>query len=215
VLNLLLRRMFLLTVALALCAPGLLADTFGPRTNPSRARLGGVFTGSHAVPADDHGTQTKAQGNQESQLAESKGSDADETSGDKDKKDQGSDYMTAAFLSTQMIGIDQSTAFGRLQTGLLNYALWGLFYHQPIFNHFGASQQSTAMQYLAKAKAAIASHDVDYSNASIWTRPKDTPDTSGTVRVPEPSVGSLVAFDALALAILGLFLRRRRIRLID
>jgi hypothetical protein len=128
-----------------------------------------------------------------------------------DVSKQQADYMTAAFLAVQMVAVNQSTAAGKLQASLLNYALWNLFYDGAI-NVLTAPQQAGALAYLTAAQTATTYHTVDmYSHVSIWT---PTPNSAAqefiSVRVPEAGTIDLLAFNALALVACGWFVRRRR-----
>lgn len=228
--NSLRKRMCQLAVALVLCAPAVLADTLTlTGVNPSGANLGGVFTGPYlatinGVPnilviCDDFQTHTSL--NQQLTVTETKVSDLTGSTAnqvvkfDRDSADeQQADYMTAAFLATQMIGVDQSTAAGRLQASLLNYAIWNLFYDGAL-NGLTASQQTISLGYLAAAETATGSHTVDmYSQVSIWTpSPNSAAQEFISIRVPEPSMVELLAFNAIVLVALGWFVRRRGVSL--
>jgi hypothetical protein len=93
---------------------------------------------------------------------------------------QKANYMTAAYLAIQLVGVDQSTAMGRLQGSLLNYAIWYLFYDKAL-DGLTASQKTTAQGYLNGAKTATGSHNVAmYSQVSIWTpQTRDLPQWFG------------------------------------
>ena len=228
-LNLLLKRMCLVAVALVLCAPAVLAETFMlTGVNPSGANLGGVYTGPYVatingvtgiqVICDDFQTNTYL--NQpltatETNVSELTGPDANgvvKFDRDDSAKQQ-TDYMTAAYLAIQLIAMDQSTVMGRLQASLLNYAIWYLFYDQSL-NGLTGAQQATAQQYLADAQNATQSHNVAmYANVSIWTpSPNEAAQEFISVRVPEPSVLGLLASNAFVLLLFGLFLRRRGVK---
>ena len=161
--NSLLKRMCTLAMALVLYAPVALADTLTlTDVNPSGAHLGGVYTGPYVatingvsdilVICDDFQTHTSL--NQLVYVTETSVSDLIGPTAnqivkfDRDNAaEQQADYMTAAFLATQMIGVDQSTSAGRLQASLLNYALWSLFYDGAL-NALSGSQQTAALGYL-------------------------------------------------------------------
>jgi hypothetical protein len=226
----LLKRMCLLAMALVLCAPAVFADTLTVTgVNPSGANLGGVYTGPYVatingvsnilVICDDFQTHTSL--NQQFTVTETRVSDLTGPDANQvvkfdrdDASDQQADYMTAAYLATQMIAVDQSTLAGRLQASLMNFAIWSLFDGSAL-NVLTATQQTAAMGYLTLAQNATSSFTVDmYSNVSIWT---PTPNSAAqefiSVRVPEPSIAGLLAFNAIFLGALGWFLRRRGIRL--
>jgi hypothetical protein len=236
-LNSLLKRICLMAMALALGAPAVLADTLTlTGVNPAGTNLGGVYTGPYVatingvsdimVICDDFQTHTSL--NQlltvtETKVSDLTGPDPNQVvKFDRDSaSDQQADYMTAAYLATQMIAVDQSTMAGRLQASLLNYAIWFLFYDQAL-NGLTGSQQTTAMGFLTDAQTVTSSYTVDmYSNVSIWT---PTPNSAAqefisvrlpnnVVRVPEPSMSELLAFNAIVLGALGWFLRRRGVQL--
>jgi hypothetical protein len=223
------KRMCLLLLALVLCASGAFADTFVlTAVNPSGANLGGVYTGPYVatingvtgiqVICDDFQTNTYL--NQTLTVTETKVSDLTGPSAnqvvkfDKSNADkQQADYMTAAYLAIQLVGVDQSTAMGRLQGSLLNYALWYLFYDQAL-NNLTNDQKTTAQGYLASAQSATTGQSVGtYSHVSIWTpTPNGAAQEFISVRVPEASVAGFLGFNAFVLAVVGLFLRRRGFR---
>jgi hypothetical protein len=213
-------------MALALCAPAVFADTLTlTGVNPSGANLGGYYTGPYVatingvsnilVICDDFQTHTPL--NQmltvtETKVSDLTGIDANQIVkfGRDSAADQQADYMTAAYLATQLIGVNQSTSAGRLQASLLNYAIWNLFYEGAL-NSLTASQQSVALAYLADAALATSFHTVDkYSNVSIWTpSPNAAAQEFLSIRVPEPSLIELLAFNAVVLVALGWLVRRR------
>jgi len=187
VVNFLIRRICQVTLALVVCLPALLlADTFSlPGGQPFGAKA--VFKGSKvsnpamtSIQAIVHEFRTTSQRSQPQYAAEIKVSGhtvrrAKRVLKFERSQNHPNNYMTAAYLAIQMIGIDRSTAFGRSQAGVLNNALWGRV--RPDVN--------------------------------IW-KPKPKAPRDPNVRVPEPSLASLLAFHALVLTILGLVLRRRR-----
>lgn len=224
--NFLQKRMCVLAMALVVCAPAVVADTLTlTGVNPSGANLGGVYTGPYVatingvsgilVICDDFQTHTSL--NQPLTVTQTLVSDLTGPAANTvvkfdrtDASQQQADYMAAAFLAIQMVAVDQSTAAGRLQASLLNYALWNLFYDGAI-NALTGSQQVGALAYLTAAETATSFHTVDmYSHVSIWT---PTPNSAAqefiSVRVPEPGTIDLLAFNALALVALGWFVRRR------
>lgn len=227
-----LKRISTLAIALVLGAPAVFADTLTlTGVNPSGAHLGGVYTGPYVatingvsgilVICDDFQTHTSL--NQQVYVTETQVSDLTGPTANQVVKfdrnnaaDQQADYMTAAFLAVQMMGVDQSTSAGRLQASLLNYAIWNLFYDGAL-NALTGSQQTTALGYLAYAETATDFHTVDmYSHVSIWT---PTPNSAAqefiSVKVPEPSMVGLLAFNALVLVALGWFARRRGIKFVN
>lgn len=221
--------MCLLVLALVLCAPAAVADTFTlTGVNPSGANLGGVYTGPYVatingvtgiqVICDDFQTNTSL--NQALTVTETKVSDLTGEAVNqvvKFNKDSASNqqanYMTAAYLAIQLIGIDQSTAMGRLQGSLLNYAIWYLFYDKALDN-LTPDQKTSAQAYLSGAQTATSSHGVGmYSQVSIWTpTPNGASQEFISVRVPEATVVEFLGFNALVLALVGLFLHRRGFR---
>jgi hypothetical protein len=230
VVNSLRNRMCMVAVALVLCAPAALADSLTlTGVNPSGANLGGVYTGPYVatingvsnilVICDDFQTHTSL--NELLTVTETKVSDltgpgANQTvKFDRDSaSNQQADYMTAAYLAMQMVAVDQSTAAGQLQASLLNYALWNLFYDGAINALSDPQNKQDAMDFLTAAQTATQGYTVDmYSNVSIWTpSPNGSAQEFISVRVPEPSMAGLLAFNALVLGTLGWFLRRRGIR---
>ena len=219
-------------MALVLCLPALLADTLTVTSvNPSGAHLGGVYTGPYVgtingvagieIICDDYQTSTSLNTQfyvTETKVSELTGPDPNQVvKFNRDNyAEQQSNYMTAAYLAIQLIGVDQSTAAGRLQASLLNYAIWGIFYADAL-NSLTTSQKSAAEAYLVDAQSAVSFQTVDkYSSVSIWT---PTPNSAAqeflSVRVPEPSTIGVLAGHAFVLVILGLFLRRRGFRLTD
>lgn len=226
--NLLLKRMCLLAMALVICAPAVVADTLTlTGVNPSGASLGGVYTGPYVatingvsgilVICDDFQTHTSL--NQTLTVTQTLVSDLTGPAANSvvkfdrtDSSQQQADYMTAAYLAIQMVAVDQSTIAGRLQASLLNYALWNLFYDGAV-NALTATQKAGALAYLAAAETATSFHTVDmYSNVSIWTpTPNGAAQEFISVRVPEPGTIDLLAFNGLALVGLGWLVRRRRV----
>lgn len=224
------KRICLLAVAVAVCAPGLFADTLTlTGVNPSGANLGGVYTGPYVatingvsnilVICDDFQTHTAL--NQQFTVTETLVSDLTGSTANQvvkfdrdDAAQQQADYMTAAYLAIQLLGVNQSTAAGRLQASLINYAIWNLFYDGAI-NALTSSQKTSVLGYLSAAESATLGHTVDmYSNVSVWT---PTPNSAAqefiSVRVPEPAFVDLLGFYAIAVVALGWFARRRGIGL--
>lgn len=223
--NFLMRRTCQLTVALVLCTPALLADTFrlpngvsafGENpvfSRPSRSTIHGVI-GIQAIVTEYQATSHRSQ---PVQAAEIKVSGRRTTSSairvvkfdHHSHQDRQIDYLAAVALAIQMIGIDRSTAFGRSQAGVVNNALWSLF-TRPASQQY-ASRHNNGPRYLAKADSGKGHHGSRIP-PNVWRpSPKDPPrDPKPPVRVPEASMASLLAFNGLVLAILGLCLRRRR-----
>lgn len=224
--NFLMRQMFQLSVALVLCAPALLADTFQLAggaspfgdspvfSRPNKATTAGV-TGIQAIVNE---FRTTAPQNQPPYAADIRASRTRLSAKQVVKfeftgQDRHTDYMVAAFLAIQMIGIDRSTAFGRSQTGVLNNALWGLFY-RPAVNHHGFIPHNSGPRYLAQAQPGRGYQSVP--NVNIWRpSPKDPPREPKPVRVPEPSLAWQLAFEALVLTVVGLCLRRRGVGFVN
>jgi hypothetical protein len=221
--------MCLLAFALVFSAPAVFADTFTlTGVNPSGANLGGVYTGPYVatingvtgiqVICDDFQTNTtigKTVTVTETKVSDLTGSAANQVVkfNKSDASTQQANYMTAAYLAIQLVGIDQSTALGRLQGSLLNYAIWYLFYDKALDN-LTTSQKTTAQAYLSGAQTATSSHGVAmYSQVSIWTpNPYGASQEFISVRVPEATVAEFLGFNALVLVLVGLFLRRRGFR---
>jgi hypothetical protein len=221
-----LKRICLLGVALAVWAPGVFADTLTlTGVNPSGANLGGVYTGPYVatvngvsnimVICDDFQTHTPL--NQQFTVTETLVSELTGPTANQVVKfdrnnaaEQQADYMTAAYLAIQLIGVNQSTSTGRLQASLINYAIWNLFYDGAI-NGLTSTQKTGVLGYLTAAEAATFGHTVDmYSNVSIWTpTPNGAAQEFLSVRVPEPAFADLLAFYAVAVIALGWLARRR------
>jgi hypothetical protein len=223
-------RLCKLALALCLCVPALFADTLTlTGVNPSGANLGGVYTGPYVatvngianilVICDDYQTHTSL--NQlltvtETSVADLTGPTAnqivkfDRTSA----ANQQADYMTAAYLATQLVAVNQSTSAGRLQASLLNYAIWNLFYSGAV-NSLNASQQTIALSYLADARSATSSFTVDmFSNVSIWTpTPNGAAQEFLSVRVPEAAAIEVLAFHGIVVMAFAWFARRRGVKL--
>ena len=205
--NFVMKRMCQATMALVICVPALTADTF---RNSSRVdyRSSGIrkivseYQSTFDQNQPRYATSTKATGRSNRVVKIDHGN----------SPERQNIYLAAAFLAIQMIGIDSSTDFGKSQAGVLNDALWSLVY-RPASNNQGPTQRNGATQYQAQARAARGHRSIPSIN--IWKpRPKDTP-RDPKVRVPEPSFASLLAFDALILAVLGLCLRRRGVGLVN
>jgi hypothetical protein len=111
-------------------------------------------------------------------------------------------YRAAAYLAIQMIGVDRSTHFGRSQATVVTKAIWGL-----VSRHSGTPAHSNGPTYYAQFRSP---HRIP--NINIW-KPKPKEPRDPNVRVPEPSIVSLLAFNALVLAAFGYFLRRRGVGL--
>jgi hypothetical protein len=217
-------------MALTLCVPAMFADTLTlTGVNPSGANLGGAYTGPYVatlngvtsilVICDDFQTHTSLNellNVTETSVSDLTGPDANQVvKFDRDNAlGQQADYMTAAYLATQLVGVDQSTSAGRLQASLLNYALWSLFYGDAV-NSLNASQQTIALSYLADAQTATSFYTVDmFSNVSIWTpTPNGAAQEFLSVRVPEPSLIEMLAFNAVVLIAFAWFARRRGVNL--
>jgi len=215
-----------LGMALVAIAPPAIADTFTlTNVNPSGANLGGVYTGPYVatingvpniqVICDDFATTTYL--NQTLNVTETRVSELASPSPNQTVKftradgvQQQNNYMTAAYLAIQMIGVDQSSAAGQMQAGLLNYAIWGLF-TPSAFTRLNLLEQAAAMQYLADAQAAIVGQTVGmYANVSIWTpNPNGAAQEFLSVTVTEPAAAAMLLFNLLAVLGFGLFVRRR------
>jgi hypothetical protein len=113
-----------------------------------------------------------------------------------------------ASLSAQLVGVDQSTSFGRSQSDAVNSALWNLIL-RPGSSYRGASAHASGPRY---APQKSGKGPFGMVGLNIWKSERKGP-RGGSVRVPESSLGSLLVFHAVALALVGFCLRRRRIGL--
>ena len=213
-------------VAVLCLAPLASADTM-TLTGVAGASLGGVYTGPYyatingqtgiAVICDDFSTESFL--GRTVNVTETRVSDlASPTPNTTVKFFQGDgaaqeqNYMAAAYLAVQLIGVDQSTSAGRTLGSLLNYAIWGLF-DGTAYSSLSGSQQALAEGYAATALGAVSSLTVaSFSNVSILT-PNPASDSQEflLVRTPESSAPVLLAFNMLALLGLTVVLRRRMV----
>lgn len=207
--NVVLKRFFQVAVVLAVSVPVLTADTFDhSRSNASRLSRSGSLqsivreyqaTARRNQPDYASKKVTKRSSRRSNYVVQFDGRSSRETH---------NLYLAAAYLAVQMIGIDRSTDFGKSQANALNNALWSLVY-RPSSSNFAPKKQEP--QYRAQASRGHRS----IPGFNIWKpKPKDTP-RDPNVRVPEPSFVSALAFNALALALLGFCLRRRGVRLVN
>jgi hypothetical protein len=196
-----------LVAAIILSAPALPADTFTlpDGTNPlgatpvftrSKVTFHGL-TGIQAIVNEFQNTSRQSQPAYEAELKLTVRTAPAPARAEMDRAahpGRKTDYMAAAVLATQLIGIDPSTSFGKAQAREVNDALWGVF-SRP------SSGQPLAPRYVAQAQG---SGQQGVSSINVWRpKPKDSP-----VRVPEPTLASLLVFDALVLAALGCCFRR-------
>ncbi len=125
-------------------------------------------------------------------------------------------YQEAAYLVDQMLS---STYKGNSTTvGEIHYALWQLFDPGPPFLNLTPSQLAGAQWWLTNAQNYFGSV-TNLASFSIYTptgqapHPQEFLSVTGPVAaalpVPEPTAAMLLAVDLLALALVGIVLRRR------
>jgi hypothetical protein len=215
------KRLCQLTMAVVVCAPALMADAFhlpgslnpyagAPSFNrPYSAKVPGLdgvrpFVAEyeatfHRNESRYSSTTKRSTRSSELQRLDLKGRDAQDF------------YRAAVYLAIQMIGIDTSTDFGQSQVKAVNNALWSLAY-RPSSSYYRFSQHNNGPQYMAQARSS-RSHG-GFHGFNIW-KPKPRGVRDPKVNVPEPSSASMLAFEVLALALLGYCLRRRGVRFVN
>jgi hypothetical protein len=204
-------RIWPCTVALVLCTPALLADTFDPGQHgafqKSSLSAGKRATDIQVLVEDFQASSLRNQAvSSRAKFRARRAANADMKFDEGDGQRQQNDYLAAASLASQLIGVDPSTRFGKSQSGAVNSALWNLIF-RPASSHQASASHSGGTRYPAQAQGGKGPHGIAAIN--IWkAEPKKTPRRAG-IRVPEPSLGSLLLFNAVALALAGLFLRCR------
>jgi hypothetical protein len=125
---------------------------------------------------------------------------------------QQQDYMAAAWLAEQILGVDQSTSAGKQKAGQLSFAIWGIF--DPgtsgALSHISGTNRTDAQQYIANAFSAVAGSDpADFANVSIYTPDplNSSQEYLAVTPVPEPATLSLFCAALIGFALL----RRRRV----
>jgi hypothetical protein len=198
------------TLALVLCTPALLADTFDSGRQgafqKSHLSAGKRVTDMEVLVEDFQASSLRNQAvSRRANSRARRAANAEAKSGPGNGQRQQNDYLAAASLASQLIGVDPSTRFGKTQSGAVNHALWNLIL-RPASSSAASTPRSGATRYPAQAKGGKG-HGLAALN--IWLPdPNKTPRVAG-IRVAEPSLGPLLAFHAIALALAGLFLRRR------
>jgi len=129
--------------------------------------------------------------------------------------DQQKNYATAAYLATQLLGVDQSTNAGKILAGEYSFAIWGLFTPSALTDLSVANPTyATAAQGFLSAALALPLSPSQYANVDIYT---PTPDQTVSqefivVRTDEPEAVALLGFNILAVLSLVFFFRKRLIR---
>jgi hypothetical protein len=132
---------------------------------------------------------------------------------------QYSDYMTVAYLATEIMNIDQSTSAGRLQAEQMSFALWGVFDTAPSANNcqtkggplsgcwITGTNLTAAENDLSAARTAIQGMNASqFANVYIYT-PNPLSASQEYIFVPEPTTWG---FLAIGLAAILLAARRAR-----
>jgi hypothetical protein len=218
--NLLLRRMCQLSAAFVVCAVAVQADTF--RLPNGLHAFGGSpeftrpvvtvpeVTGIQAIVNE---FQVKSQQNKPAYAKSRESSNSSRAAlfGPVNRQDQYATYAKAVYLAAQLIGVDRSTSFGKVQSSVVNNALWSLFTRPDSISYGGdksVGQKSGELRFWAKAENGKGSAGArSFPSINIW-KPWQK-GSRESVPVPEPSLASQLAFDVLVLAGLGVCLRRR------
>jgi hypothetical protein len=130
---------------------------------------------------------------------------------------QVTDYMTVAYLATELMAVNQSTPAGATAAGELSFAIWAVFdpasrTSSGALGSLTGQNYTDAMTDLANAKLAVTTtgHNdpSNYANVTIYTpSPLGASQEYITVRgVPEPATLSLLG---LGLAGIGMMRRRK------
>jgi hypothetical protein len=135
--------------------------------------------------------------------------------GDSSAAQQTTDYMTAAYLAEELMGVNQATPAGQLIAGQLSFAIWEVFAKQPVLNWLSGDPTNAPIiaKYLSDAQTAVA-HDTpgQFANVLVYTPNPNGASQEYLVVTPEPPAKALLAVDMSALGGLLFLLRKKLFR---